>query len=356
MDSFQLRLLAWYDIHARILPWRISPQDYQLGIRANPYHVWLSEVMLQQTKVSVVKGYFEKFIKKWPTIIDLAKAKEDEIMQAWAGLGYYSRARNLKACADIIVNVYQAAFPITQAELKKLPGIGDYTSAAILTIAFNQVAEVVDGNIERVVTRHSANGIPLPKAKEDCRKFMGENTPEDRPGDFVQAMMDLGATICTPRNPGCDQCPVNANCLSKHAGTMLDFPVKPPRKAKPTRRGAVFIIERNDGAIWLHKRPDKGLLAGMAGLPTTNWTVTKDGAVGSNAAPFAGDWLKRSSILHTFTHFNLELEVWHLKTNKTMEQGWWSFPRAIKDEALPSVMKKAVTSALPNLLTTKDST
>ncbi|MEE9313512.1 MAG: A/G-specific adenine glycosylase [Rhizobiaceae bacterium] len=349
MDSFQIRLLAWYDKHARVLPWRISPQDGKLGVMPDPYHVWLSEVMLQQTTVAAVKSYFQKFIRQWPTVFDLAQADTDDVMKAWAGLGYYSRARNLKACADIIAHEYKGTFPETQAELMALPGVGDYTSAAIAAIAFGKKCNVVDGNIERVVTRHTANATPLPKAKEDCRTFMGKVTPEDRPGDFVQAMMDLGATVCTPKNPACGECPVHLDCAAKQSDTMSQYPVRPAKKPKPTRQGAAFIVQRKDGAIWLHKRPDKGLLGGMAGLPTTGWTASLDGAVGLDAAPFSGAWNSFKFIRHTFTHFHLELEVWHIHSNNTVDEGWWSLPEDIKNEALPTVMKKVVIAALPHL-------
>ena len=344
MESFSTRLLNWYDRHARDLPWRVSPNDLQQGVVPDPYHVWLSEVMLQQTTVATVKDYFEKFIKTWPRLSDLAASPNEDIMKAWAGLGYYSRARNLKACADKIVAEYDGRFPEIQEELIKLPGIGDYTSAAIAAIAFGQKTAVVDGNIERVCTRQSANATPLPKVKNDCRDMMHSLTPSDRPGDFVQAMMDLGATICTPRNPVCSLCPVQSGCKAFAAGTMLEFPVKAPKKVKPTRKGAAFVAVRDDGAIWLLKRPDKGLLGGMSGPFTTDWTASKDGKTGLDAAPFAGDWQKKQSIRHTFTHFHLELEVWTATVSNKDDGGWWSSPDELKTEALPTVMKKAITS------------
>jgi len=347
MIDFSESLLHWYDRHSRTLPWRISPSDGKMGIVPDPYHVWLSEVMLQQTTVATVREYFEKFISRWPTLDQLAAASQEDVMKEWAGLGYYSRARNLKKCADAIKADFGGQFPSTQAELIKLPGIGDYTSAAIAAIAFGERAAVVDGNIERVITRYTENSTPLPKVKADCREAMMQVTPAERPGDFVQAMMDLGATICTPRNPACSLCPINENCQAKSAGTQLNFPVKPPKKVKPTRKGAAFIATRDDGAIWLVKRDEKGLLGGMTGVPTSHWTVSGDGEIGVDAAPCAAPWKQHSGIRHTFTHFHLELEVWSANTSPEGE-GWWSAPDELPNEALPTVMKKAVSAAVPD--------
>ncbi|MFD0915927.1 A/G-specific adenine glycosylase [Pseudahrensia aquimaris] len=347
MDSFADNLLIWYDRHARTLPWRISPADGKLGVLPDPYHVWLSEVMLQQTTVATVKAYFEKFVARWPSVMDLAAAETDDVMKEWAGLGYYSRARNLKACADIIAAEHGGRFPQTQAELLKLPGIGDYTSAAIAAIAFGERASVVDGNIERVATRQREIETPLPDAKKDCRAFMGEVTPADRPGDFVQAMMDLGATICTPRNPSCVLCPVRYGCGAAKSGRQVEFPVKAPKKAKPTRKGAAFVAMRDDGAVWLVKREDKGMLGGMAGVPTTDWAVSKDGATGTGAAPLSADWKPHGVVRHTFTHFHLELEVYAAQTEPD-GSGWWVAQQDLHGEALPTLMKKAISSVLPD--------
>jgi len=338
--SFSNNLLDWYDRHARELPWRVSPADGKAGIRPEPYHVWLSEVMLQQTTVATVKTYYEKFLERWPTVGFLAAAANEDVMAEWAGLGYYSRARNLKACADLIAGEYGGKFPKTATQLRALPGIGDYTSAAIAAIAFGEKAPVVDGNIERVVTRQTADATPLPKAKTNCAIFMERETPEDRPGDFVQAMMDLGATICTPRNPVCSLCPVSGGCEARKAGTVLDYPVKAPKKTKPTRKGAVFVARRDDGSLWMIRRPNKGLLGGMAALPTTEWDSRKDGATGVNAAPFEADWREVGQAKHTFTHFHLELEVWETEALSPSGEGWWG------DEAdLPTVFRKAVNVA-----------
>lgn len=342
MDCLHSRLLTWYDRHARILPWRVSPQDGKMGVVANPYHVWLSEVMLQQTTVATVKSYFEKFVHQWPTVEDLAACDREDVMKAWAGLGYYSRARNLKACADIVALERGGQFPRSAAELQQLPGIGAYTSAAIAAIVYGHREPVVDGNIERVSCRIRADATPLPAAKSNCRAFMEAVTPEDRPGDFVQAMMDLGATICTPKSPACSLCPLQQDCAAFAAGTQLEFPVKPSKKPKPTRVGAAFVAERDDGAIWLVKRPPKGLLGGMSTVPTTNWTASVDGETRSCAAPTAANWRQRGIVRHTFTHFHLELTVWSGSVQKMAGDGWWSDRSTLAAEALPTVVKKVI--------------
>ena len=349
MKPLNQRLLSWYDSHARILPWRVGPQEGKQGIVADPYHVWLSEVMLQQTTVATVGPYFEKFVAKWPRIEDLASSDVEDVMKAWAGLGYYSRARNLKACAVRIVEDYDGKFPHVAGELQKLPGIGPYTSAAIAAIAFGAREAVVDGNIERVSTRHMANSTPLPQAKEDCRAFMAQVTPSDRPGDFVQAMMDLGATICTPRKPACALCPINQDCRARIDQTEENYPVKAPKKVKPTRLGAAYVALRSDGAIWLTKRPDKGLLGGMSGVPTTKWTASQNGALGAGAAPVCGNWVACGSIRHTFTHFHLEMEVWTANIEALPGDGWWSGQEQIAGEALPTVMKKVISAVAADI-------
>ncbi len=351
MNEMSNALLDWYDRHARQLPWRVPPADGKLGILANPYHVWLSEVMLQQTTVATVKDYFCKFVDKWPNVQALAACDEDDVLKAWAGLGYYSRARNLKKCADTVVAEYGGTFPSTQQELIKLPGIGPYTSAAIAAIAFGERAAVVDGNIERVVTLLEANSTPMPQAKLDCARFMERETPAHQPGDFAQAMMDLGATICTPRNPVCGLCPLSNFCRAREQGTMSEFPVKAPKKAKPVRKGAAFVLERPNGDIWLQKRPDKGLLAGMSEVPTTQWNSRQDGALGQVSAPFDANWILTGNVRHTFTHFHLELEVWYttgVDENRPIEaglSGWWSPITLVHSEALPTVMRKIIESA-----------
>ena len=343
-------LLAWYDRHARALPWRVSPTERSHGVVADPYLVWLSEIMLQQTTVQAVKPYFANFAERWPTVAELAAAGTEDVMKAWAGLGYYSRARNLKKCADVVAGEHGGKFPDTEDGLRALPGIGPYTAAAIAAIAFDQPAAVVDGNIERVFTRLFEIATPLPSAKTEIRAAVAEATPAHRPGDFAQALMDLGATICTPKRPACALCPLSEHCQARRAGTQERFPVKPAKKEKPVRLGAAFVAERGDGAVLLVKRPDKGLLGGMTGVPTTNWTVRADGGTGAKSAPFEALWHSKGVISHVFTHFELRLEVFHaVVTQPPDHEGWWSDGDSLPGEALPTVMKKALSAAFPAL-------
>ncbi|GAA0592027.1 A/G-specific adenine glycosylase [Paenochrobactrum glaciei] len=350
MDIAQ-SLLRWYDKHHRVLPWRITPSQSAQGIKPDPYKIWLSEVMLQQTTVEAVKAYFLKFTKAWPTIDALAAADDDDIMRAWAGLGYYSRARNLKKCADLVVADYGAGFPQNAAELKKLPGIGDYTSAAIAAIAFNQPEPVVDGNVERVITRLYAITTALPQAKPQIRELTEAITPIDRPGDFAQAMMDLGATICTPKRPACALCPLNDSCLALKDHDPEHFPVKAPKKDRPIRLGAAFVAEAGDGSILLRKRTEKGLLQNMAEVPGSVWNSRIDGSTDLTAAPFASDWRNAGVITHIFTHFELHLTVYHATgaDKRQVNDGWWSAPDMLAGEALPTVMKKAIAAARPDI-------
>lgn len=342
------KLLAWYDRHARRLPWRVGPKERATGERPDPYRVWLSEVMLQQTTVAAVKTYFEAFVARWPTVTDLAAADNDEIMRAWAGLGYYSRARNLKAAAEAVA-ANGGAFPDTAEALQRLPGIGAYTAAAIAAIAFDRPEPVVDGNIERVITRLFAMREPLPAAKAAIRAKQTELTPGDRPGDYAQAMMDLGATICSPRRPACMMCPVKSDCAAFAEGDPERFPVKAVKAEKPARRGAAFVAVRPDGAVLLRKRAETGLLGGMAEIPGTAWTARLDGATGAEAAPFAADWRFSGQIVHVFTHFSLTLDVFRAEVDgrARMPEAWWSTLADLPFEALPTVMKKAIEAALP---------
>lgn len=342
-------LLTWYDANHRDLPWRVSPAAAARGVHADPYHVWLSEVMLQQTLVEAVKPYFARFLAQWPDIGALAAADRDDVMKAWAGLGYYSRARNLKKCAEIVADGHDGAFPDTAADLRKLPGIGDYTAAAIAAIAFGRAEAVVDGNVERVISRFVAIDTPLPAAKTEIRGFVSAILPADRPGDFAQALMDLGATICTPRRPSCLVCPLRDGCKALADGDPERFPVKAARKAKSLRRGAAFVARRGDGAVWLRRRPENGLLGGMAEVPTTGWTARRDGETGADAAPVAADWRPDGAIRHVFTHFELELSVFSaaVSTMSPGAAGWWSAPDDLPGEALPTVMKKVIEAALP---------
>ncbi|AZH15351.1 A/G-specific adenine glycosylase [Brucella melitensis] len=343
-------LLRWYDRHHRVLPWRVTPVDAAKGDVADPYRVWLSEIMLQQTTVEAVKSYFLRFIERWPTVRAMAKASEDDILRAWAGLGYYSRARNLKKCADIVVAEHGGEFPKSAAGLKELPGIGDYTSAAIAAIAFGEQVAVVDGNVERVISRLYAIDTPLPVAKAQIRALMGQMTPPDRPGDFAQAMMDLGATICTPRRPACALCPLNKGCIALCERDPEDFPVKAPKAEKPVRTGAAFIAIAGDGSVYLRKRKGEGLLAGMTEVPGSGWTARIDGDATLNAAPFSAAWTPSGTITHVFTHFELRLSVYRASNvrKQAANEGWWSTPEELCGEALPTVMKKAIAAAIPD--------
>ncbi|RWA66248.1 MAG: A/G-specific adenine glycosylase [Mesorhizobium sp.] len=352
-SSIAARLLAWYDAHHRDLPWRVTPGAFSRGARPDPYRVWLSEVMLQQTTVEAVKAYFRSFTEKWPTVEELAAAPAEDVMKAWAGLGYYSRARNLKACADLLAR-QGGRFPDTEAGLKELPGIGAYTAAAIAAIAFDRPAAVVDGNVERVISRLYSIETPLSEAKPEIRALVEKLVPQTRPGDFAQAMMDLGATICTPRRPRCMLCPVREDCSAILAGDPERFPVRLPKDDKPLRQGAAFVAERGDGAILLRKRPEKGLLGGMTEVPTTAWTARADGATTKDAAPFPAEWRRAGRIGHVFTHFALELEVFHAHIKGDVLSGgdapdghFWSLAHDISGEALPTVMKKVIEAAIP---------
>jgi A/G-specific adenine glycosylase len=342
-------LLAWYDRHHRDLPWRTPPARLSAGERPDPYRVWLSEVMLQQTTVEAVKRYFAAFTERWPTVLDLAAAPSEDIMKAWAGLGYYSRARNLKACADHIAEAFGGRFPDSEDGLRKLPGVGAYTAAAIAAIAFDRRAAVVDGNVERVVSRLFAIATPLPEAKAEIRARTTEILPARRPGDFAQAVMDLGATICTPRRPRCMLCPVNDDCGALRAGDPEFYPVRAARTARPTRHGAAFVAVRSDGAVLMRTREPKGLLGGMTEVPTTAWNARTDGATTADAAPLTAAWKRVGSVSHVFTHFALDLDVF-LATGvrASAPPGHrWVAAADIPGEALPSLMKKAIEAALP---------
>jgi A/G-specific adenine glycosylase len=350
-------LLAWYDRHHRSLPWRVTPSDRDAGVINDPYAVWLSEIMLQQTTVKAVKPYYERFLARWPEVTALAAAEDEDVMRHWAGLGYYSRARNLLACARTVAEEHGGTFPRTAAELAKLPGIGPYTAGAIAAIAFDERIAVVDGNVERVFTRLYSIDTPLPKAKDEIRLRMTEALPDTRPGDFAQALMDLGATICTPRSPACAICPLFEDCEAGGAGNPEAYPVKPAKKAKPVRLGAAFVASRPDGSVLLVRRPEKGLLGGMRGVPTTQWTARQDGETGAEAAPFSAHWQESGQVVHVFTHFELRLSVFHAVVTPAddsaadvgaLSDARWSEPAELADEALPSVMKKAITAALPD--------
>lgn len=318
----------------------------------DPYRVWLSEIMLQQTTVAAVRDYFEKFCRLWPTVGDLAAAPEEDVMKAWAGLGYYSRARNLKKCAETVAADHDGRFPETEAELQKLPGIGPYTAAAIATIAFDRHAAVVDGNVERVLTRLFRIETALPDAKPEIRARMGELTPGNRPGDFAQAVMDLGATICTPRRPACALCPWREICAVQSSDLAETLPRKAPKKQKPTRYGAAFVaVDQATGAVLLRRRPPKGLLGGMTEVPGTEWSEGFVAETALDFAPFPADWKRRpGEVKHTFTHFHLKLTVYRavLPADRATAAAscWWSAPDTLSEEALPTVMRKALAAGL----------
>ena len=298
-------LLDWYDIHAREMPWRVSPLDRKAGVLPDPYHIWMSEVMLQQTTVAAVKDYFRKFVARWPTVTDLADAQDGDVMAAWAGLGYYARARNLLKCARVVASDLDGVFPDSYEALLKLPGIGPYTAAAVSSIAFDQPSVVVDGNVERVMARYYRVEEPLPASKEVLRGLADGLTPNERCGDYAQAV-DLGATVCTPKSPSCDLCPWRGCCLAQVRGTAAELPKKLPKAKKPTRLGIAFVACRTDGAVLLEQRPDRGLLGGMLGWPGSDWTEVAP----ELTPPFHADWVEASeAVRHTFTHFHLELAV-----------------------------------------------
>lgn len=338
MRDISADLLDWYDTHARIMPWRVNPLDKAAGIRPNPYHVWLSEVMLQQTTVAAVKDYFLKFTQTWPTVADLAAAQDADVMAAWAGLGYYARARNLLKCARVIVADHGGRFPDDHDTLLKLPGIGPYTAAAIASIAFDRSEAVMDGNVERVMARLYEVHTPLPTAKPELYQHTKAQTPKSRPGDYAQAVMDLGATICTPRNPACGTCPLRTPCKARARGTATELPKKLPKKQKPTRHGIAYVVQREDGAWLLETRPDKGLLGGMLGWPCSDW-----GDDPQERPPVKADWQDlNAEARHTFTHFHLILRIKYAKVADTAKPclGEFMSHDQFSPAALPTVMRK----------------
>lgn len=348
--TLALELLDWYDRHHRNLPWRISPPMAARGIRPEPYHIWLSEVMLQQTTVQAVKAYFAKFVTRWPTVDALAAAPSEDVMAAWAGLGYYARARNLKKCAEAVASLHGGRFPDTEDGLRSLPGIGDYTAAAVAAIAFNRPAAVMDGNVERVISRLFAIDAPLPSSKPTMKARVAELTPIDRPGDFAQAMMDLGATICTPKRPACALCPFRGDCRALDGDDPERFPVKAAKKEKPIRQGAAFVAVDMDGKVLLRRRVETGLLGGMTEVPTTAWNSRKDGETGPSAAPFSAEWQSCGTVTHVFTHFELRLSIYrfHGPAPEGVDvHGWWEDVANLDAQALPTVMKKAISQAIP---------
>ncbi|HEV7259978.1 MAG TPA: A/G-specific adenine glycosylase [Bosea sp. (in: a-proteobacteria)] len=337
-------LLAWYDRHRRSLPWRAAA-----GERADPYRVWASEIMLQQTTVTAVKPYYERFMTRFPTVAALAAAPSEDVMQAWAGLGYYSRARNLHACARAVMGDHGGRFPDTEEGLRALPGIGAYTAGAVAAIAFDRPAAAVDGNVERVMTRLFAIADLLPGARPLVRERVLALMPQDRPGDFAQGLMDLGATICTPRNPACGLCPWRSPCVGRAGGTQESFPRKAAKKAGATRYGAAFVLLREDGALLLRTRPPKGLLGGMAEVPTSEWRADYELDGAAQDAPVVTRWRELAPrVRHVFTHFPLELTVFMAKApTGTAEPPGMRFTPAARlgEEPLSSVMLKVLETA-----------
>jgi A/G-specific adenine glycosylase len=341
------RLLAWYDRHRRTLPWRASA-----GERTAPYLVWLSEIMLQQTTVATVGDYYRRFIERWPTVEALAAAPLDEVLSAWAGLGYYARARNLHACAQAVATGHGGVFPEDEPGLRALPGIGPYTAAAIRSIAFDLKASAVDGNVERVISRLYAIETPLPDAKIEIHARAAELVPEARAGDYAQATMDLGATVCTPRKPLCVICPLARNCRALKLGIAETLPRRAPKALKPTRRGLAFVLARKDGAVLLRKRPTKGLLGGMDEVPSSPWREGKFVPADALAdPPVPARWtLLEGLVRHTFTHFHLELSVARATATtdrlaKLLPGSAWCTLDLLDDRALPTVMRKVIEKA-----------
>ncbi len=341
-EKFRRQILGWYGQHARILPWR-----YTKNQKPDPYRVWLSEIMLQQTTVAAVQPYFNKFIEKWPTVEILAAADERDVMNAWAGLGYYSRARNLHKCARIVAGELGGVFPQNQGELKKLPGIGDYTSAAIRTIAYNKQAIVVDGNIERIMARYFAWQKPMPEAKRDLKRLAAPlfEKYEERPGDLAQALMDLGATICTPKSPRCGFCPVSTHCEARKQSIAALLPLQNKKSPRPKKFGSVYWITNSKGEVLVHHRPPRGMLGGMAGLPTSEWTAKRQG--NSQKPPVISKNHKinslRESVNHSFTHFDLELtlKTCRVKSAAAMQGYSWIPPDKVENTGFPTLFKKA---------------
>ncbi|WP_022702303.1 A/G-specific adenine glycosylase [Pseudorhodobacter ferrugineus] len=331
-------LLQWYDQNARKMPWRSPPHS---GQQADPYRIWLSEVMLQQTTVAAVRAYFTRFTARWPTVTDLANADDADVMAEWAGLGYYARARNLLKCARAVQAL--GGFPDTYATLIKLPGIGPYTAAAVASIAFDEPATVVDGNVERVMARLFNIHTPLPAAKPELTALATTLTPQTRAGDYAQAVMDLGATICTPRNPACGLCPLREYCAAYAHGTQTTLPRKTPKPEKPTRAGTLWLARHPDGRWLVEQRAEKGLLGGTIGFPGNGWDTKSP----HSAAPITANWQDMGSIRHTFTHFHADLTVLAATTSAPPDHGTF---QPVNPENLPTLMRKAYDLALPALL------
>jgi A/G-specific adenine glycosylase len=346
-SSRPMMLLQWYDCHRRRLPWRAAP-----GEASDPYRVWLSEIMLQQTTVKAVGPYFEKFLARWPEVTALGQASLDDVLRMWAGLGYYSRARNLHACAVAVMREHGGVFPDTEEGLRALPGIGPYTAAAIAAIAFDRSTMPVDGNIERVVSRLFAVEEPLPKSKPEIQNLAATLLGPSRAGDSAQALMDLGATICTPKKPACVLCPLNDDCAARLRGDQETFPRKAAKKTGALRRGAAFVVTRGDELL-VRTRPDKGLLGGMTEVPTSEWTAAQDDKDALKQSPKVAGvsrWHRKVGVVtHVFTHFPLELVVYTASVparTQSPEGMRWVKIETLADEALPNVMRKVIAHGL----------
>ena len=348
-DPARLRaqFLAWYDENARALPWRVRPAERAAGRRADPYRVWLSEVMLQQTTVPHATPYFLKFTARWPTVSDLAAEADGEVMAAWAGLGYYARARNLLACARAVAKDHGGAFPDTEAGLRTLPGLGPYTAAAVAAIAFDEPTNVVDGNVERVMARLFAVEAPLPESKPQLKALAAGLVREERPGDWAQALMDLGAVICRPKQPLCDRCPVAEHCAARAQGAPETYPRRTAKAVRPHRYGVAYVLTRGD-RVALVRRPPTGLLGGMLALPTSDWRADRwSEAEALAAAPAPAPWRGVGEVEHGFTHFTLTLQLMRAEGDAAGDVIW--SPRRDLD-GLPSVFLKAAKAGLSNLL------
>jgi A/G-specific adenine glycosylase len=327
------RLLDWYAQTARDLPWRIGPTDRANGVKADPYRVWLAEIMLQQTTVPHATRYYLAFTQRWPKVTDLAAASDADVMAAWAGLGYYARARNLLKCARTVAA--RGAWPDTVEGLRDLPGIGPYTAGAVGALAFGRRAAAVDGNVDRVFARLMALKGDWKAEKTVIKTTVEALVPADRPAEFAEALMDLGATVCTPKSPNCLICPLRHMCAASAEGQPARYPIKPKKKAVPTRYGHVYVAVDSAGGILTERRPDKGLLGGMLGLPTSDWV---EGTRGEASFPLDADWKQVGEVRHVFTHFALELVVWRADVDEA--RGWM-----VRDEvvdSLPSVFAKGV--------------